>query len=74
MSKKKSSIGYTKQGVRDLSGLQSKSVGRKYEPPPVIFGSCSHPKSSRLNETNERTGLPKVVCGECGYTVWEKRN
>lgn len=58
-------VKYTKQGVRDLSHIKAKSVGRKLEMPPVTQ-MCDHPADS----VRETVSLGEYVysCGDCGHS------
>lgn len=60
---KKNTYGVTKQGVRDLSHLKGKSVGRVVELPPDTTLSCKHRPSGQDMYGNTR-------CLKCGAT-WD---
>lgn len=56
----------TKQGVRDLSHLKGKSVGRRLEAPPVPV-ACRH-KNTRVLDSY---GVSFLICEDCDETISE---
>ncbi len=59
-----SKVKLTKQGVRDLSSIPGKSLGRKYVAPPAEAVVCHHKGSIRRTETGES------ICLSCGQ-IWD---
>jgi len=58
----KKSDGLTRQGVRDLSYLKSKSVGRKLDlPPEPEINACIHKQTITLS-----SGF--TTCEDCGQS------
>lgn len=56
----KGSCGTTRQGVRDLSHLKGKSVGRKVELPPDTI--CDH---KRMSSQDQFGNTRCLMCGQC---------